>query len=165
MSILFISETGPNSLDLIKPQDAVPVRIDTYSSVLNSTIPFVIDERLVGAGLAEARTIIRHMPLELRRLLKKVNAVSPELVQFDNFDDDHDDDDHDDMGLSVEQLTPDGIHMGSAIGDTPVHGRAVRNYLWEKRDPVTNTPVPLFAAGISFEPRSRELSSLGGVSY
>lgn len=148
---------------MIKPPDAVAVRIDTYSNVLNTTIPFVIDERLVGPGLSEARAIIRHMPIELRRLLKKVNAVSPELLQYDSFDDEVETND-DDMGLTAEQLTPDGIHMGSAIGDTPVHGRAVRNYLWHKRDPIEK-PIMHYAAGLSFEPRSITLNSLEGVSF
>lgn len=149
-------------MDLIKPKDAVAARIDAYTSVLNSTIPFVIDDRLVGPGLAEARSIIRHLPIELRKLLKKVNAVSQEFAQFETFDEDYDTND-DTMGLSPEQLTPDAVHMGTQIGETPVHGRAVRNILWVKRDPL-DKPLSLYAAGLSFEPRNTAVDALEGVS-
>ena len=51
---------SPIILDLIKPPDAVASSRGIYSSVLNSAIPFVIDDHLDGPGLAEDRTIVRH---------------------------------------------------------------------------------------------------------
>lgn len=77
-------------------------------------------------------------------------------VMGDDDDDDDDDDDEDNQlawmaGLSgpVERVP---VHV--SVQDTPIGGRALRNYLFVKRDKRAVKVVPRYSAGFSFEPRT-----------
>lgn len=166
MASLFFREGGASSLVSLISQETTLIPVTNPTSTFNSTILYAVDPRLTGQGLADVYGFLKHLPPEIKALLKRVDVITTEFSGSGTDDTSAGADPTVAFarGGPTDPLLPDSAWRVEAVPldvgqfKAPMHGRAVRNYLFSKRRQHEKAaadgggPPPTYSAGLSFEP-------------